>query len=73
MPLCIFIVLCEVIWSPRELNQSNTTRLSDILKAKIDILIIAFLCKDRNEIRDLWLVLMLDISLFIRPFPADFR
>ena len=48
MALCVFIVLCEVFWSPRELNQSNTTRLSDILKAEVKILVIAFLSKDRD-------------------------
>ena len=69
--LGIWVVLAEVFSSPRELNQSDTTRLGNLLKPEIYVIILFGIIphEDGDEVRYIRIVFMLVISLGIGPFP----
>ena len=69
--LGIWVVLAEVFSSPRELNQSDTTRLGNLLKSEIYVIILFGIIprEDGDEVWYIRIVFMLVIGLGIGPFP----
>ena len=75
VPVGILIVLAEVFSSPRELNQSDTTRLGNLLKSEIYVIILFGIIppEDGDEVWYIRIVFMLVIGLGIGPFPIHLR